>query len=527
MTYAVGYCRLSEKDSHSSSIASQKKRITEYCDRYKLKLLKIFVDDGKSGWTFDRPGFTELETFCKKNKQVRLLIIPHFDRFSRADPVDAMVKERYFRDKLNVKVLQISESPDTDTTNSTYQIVRFMQAFAANEERNRIVDRVKTAIHYKLLQGRYVSTAPYGYKNTRDSDGIATITLDPHKADIAKFILKQYLKGSSIEQIRTAATAKGFHVKGNSAIQKILVTPVYAGLVNVPAFKNMPAKLVRGVHQAIITESEYWQIQQLLSPKKFIAHKRDEVPLRGVIRCVHCGKLMTAAPSRSKLGRYYWYYFCTEHRKENYSAVKVHNHLAEILDALSIRGDYSVALKEKMSVMIQELINSKTKELMKVNLLIRNIEQVIATVEQKYLLENVSAESYTRVINTKRSELSELQAKKEVLNFGANDYYSRLEKFLQKASSVRTLYDDLNLVSKQHFVSQIFGPDLRYGSGSFRTPFIHPVFLMKPLPDLHLPLIILKNQVEKDKNSISVNFQGVHTNTSPDLLESVLAIFAA
>jgi site-specific DNA recombinase len=67
MENAVGYCRLSDKQESSSSIASQKKRIQEYCERYNLNLLQIFVDDGKSGWTFDRPGFIQLEAFCKKS----------------------------------------------------------------------------------------------------------------------------------------------------------------------------------------------------------------------------------------------------------------------------------------------------------------------------------------------------------------------------------------------------------------------------------------------------------------------------
>ncbi len=69
---AVGYCRLSDRDDRSSSIPSQKKRIQEYCERYDLELLEIFVDDGKSGWTFDRPGFIHLEAFCKKHKEIKL-----------------------------------------------------------------------------------------------------------------------------------------------------------------------------------------------------------------------------------------------------------------------------------------------------------------------------------------------------------------------------------------------------------------------------------------------------------------------
>ena len=95
MNNAVAYCRLSDKDSSANSINNQKKRIAEYCNYNKLELVQTFVDDGKSGWTFDRPAFKALEDYCKTNKTVKYLIVTHFDRFSRTDPVDAMVKEGY------------------------------------------------------------------------------------------------------------------------------------------------------------------------------------------------------------------------------------------------------------------------------------------------------------------------------------------------------------------------------------------------------------------------------------------------
>ena len=144
MEEVVAYCRLSDKDSSTNSIANQQRKIEEYCNFYNLKLVKTFTDNGKSGWTFDRPAFKELELYCKQNKSVKYLVVSHFDRFSRTDPIDAMAKERYLRDKLQLKVVQVSEPPNIDTSNQSYLIIRFMTAFASNEERNRIVDRVKS-----------------------------------------------------------------------------------------------------------------------------------------------------------------------------------------------------------------------------------------------------------------------------------------------------------------------------------------------------------------------------------------------
>lgn len=528
---ACGYARLSNIEERSSSIPSQKKRIEEYCERYGLNLLKIFVDDGKSGWTFDRPGFIELEAFCKANKAVKYLIIPHFDRFSRADPIDAMVKERQFRDKLKVKVLQVSEPPDTDTENSTYQIIRFMQAFAANEERARIIDRTKTGMRFKMLQGRYCATAPFGYKNVRvkksETDrGEATIVIDENRAPIIEFIFKQFLKGCSIADLYRMAIEKGFTVKGKCAIQSVLSNPVHAGLVNVPPYKNQPARIVKGLHPGIVSEADYWEVQQKLSPRKFIPQKRPEVPLRGVLRCQICSKLMTAAPSKSRNGNYYWYYFCTEHRKENYSAVKIHGNLDLILEAISIKGERLSELKTNLAARIQHLISTQTKELMNVNLSIRKVEKSIADIEEKYLLQTVAAETFNKVIGEKKIQLGDLLDKKEILSVGAYRYLDRLDEVMSKAASVRTVYNQLDIVSKQLFMKQIFGTAIFYTPSGFRTGYIHPVFAININKLNELPLIVNSGAVKKSPEFPSVTPEGCHTNHLSEI-ESLFAIFAA
>ena len=45
-------------------------------------------------------------------------------------------------------------------------------------------------------------------------------------------------------------------------------------------------------------------------PEKEKVTVNDELPLRGVLKC-HCGKPLTGAPSRGKMGKYYYYYKCT------------------------------------------------------------------------------------------------------------------------------------------------------------------------------------------------------------------------
>lgn len=523
---ACGYCRLSDRSETSSSIASQKKRIQEYCERYDLNLLQIFVDDGKSGWTFDRPGFIQLESFCKKANKVRYLIIPHFDRFSRADPIDAMVKERHFRDKLGVKVLQVSEPPETNTENGTYQMLRFLQAFASNEERNRIVERVKTGIRYKRLQGYYSGSAPYGYKNARDDSGKAVIVIDEQRAAIVRLMFQLYLKGYSITEVKKAAMEKGFAQKGNSIPQRILSSCVYAGLISIPATANQPSKTVKGVHKAIITENQFWKVQQMMGGKKFTKSVRPEVPLRGVLKCNICGRPMTAAPSKSRNGTYHWYYFCNYDRKENYSAKKLHEQLSQILDALSLSPDAMQELRNNLVTALQVHINARTKELMNVNLLIRKAEETIANIEERQLLTPVSKETFNKVMAEKQAYLSDLLIKKESLQYSAHDYLGKVDAVLDKVSNLRTVYESMDLHRQQNFLRSVFGYNLRYSQNFYRTTYILPALLLNAQNISNLPIVLEAEDPEKKEQSELVSRDGVLPNQM-EFFEALLGLFAA
>jgi len=474
MGEAVAYARLSDKDSSANSINNQVRRIQEYCNYHKLTLSKTFIDDGKSGWTFDRPAFKDLESYCKLNKEVKYLIVTHFDRFSRTDPVDAMVKERYFKEKLNIKVIQISEPPDLDTSNQTYLMVRFMTAFASNEERNRIVDRVKNGIIYSLMQGRYCSMAPYGYKNSRDENNKPLLVIDEERVSHIKTIFKRFYLGDSQEEIKRLIKPKGFKNSSTSAITRILTNPVYAGLVNVPSFKDKAATVVKGLHQPIITEEVYWQVQTRFAEKYSTIVKRDEVPLRGIIRC-ECGKLMTAAPSKGKF-KYYWYYYCKIHRKNNYSANKLHSLFENIIDTLSINKEDAEIITQGLTAKVNETIGSKTKEIMKLNLSIQKTKDTIAAIEERYLLGGVGEQSFKKLISEKRNLLIDLECRKDALNIDATDYFDKMKTVLNKMQDLKTQWLNFDLATKQKFCLLVFGRNIVYTGESVRTQFLHPMF---------------------------------------------------
>ena len=52
---------------------------------------------------------------------------------------------------------------------------------------------------------------------------------------------------------------------GKSTIQDILHNCLYAGLIKVPALGELPEKYVKGLHDPIISDSEFWLVQNMIS----------------------------------------------------------------------------------------------------------------------------------------------------------------------------------------------------------------------------------------------------------------------
>src|SRR5437879_11047399 len=101
----------------------------------------------------------------------------------------------------------------------------------ANEELLRIRKRTRQGMRHAKESGRYVSRAPFGYLNGKDAGGKSILLIDEAKAVIIQKIFADYLAGIPMHLIFNEAKTKGFTVKGNSAIPKVLSNCLYAGKV--------------------------------------------------------------------------------------------------------------------------------------------------------------------------------------------------------------------------------------------------------------------------------------------------------
>lgn len=90
-----------------------------------------------------------------------------------------------------------------------------------------------------------------------------------------------------------------------SQFGQMLRNPVYMGKIYIPETENEEAHLVDGVHQAIVPTDLFWKVQKILNKRietRYHLCAKEELPLRGHLKCPECGKNWTGSISSGNGG---------------------------------------------------------------------------------------------------------------------------------------------------------------------------------------------------------------------------------
>ena len=270
MCRALGYIRVStdEQVKHGQGLDIQRKEITEYCKKNKIKLLEIFEDAGISGANdiTKRKGLNSALEYCKKN-EVDKLFITKMDRLARDVYIQLWIEK-----ELKIHDVEIVSINEDNLNGSDYMTtaMRQMVGVFAELEKNRITDRLLCGRRNKAEEKKQKASGncPIGYKyQYNQSHSNPVVVIDETRAEIVKEIFKEYLIGTSIQKIAEKLNSRGvLSERGKpftkSAIHVILTNDFYIGVVR---FNDI---IVIGGHKAIINKNTFGKIQSKLKKNR-------------------------------------------------------------------------------------------------------------------------------------------------------------------------------------------------------------------------------------------------------------------
>lgn len=308
----------------------------------------IYVDDGYSGGTLDRPAMTHLRQDVDR-RLVECVVAYKIDRLSRSviDLVELVLRE--WEGRCFVR----STTEDVNTLTPAGKMFFYMLVSFAEYERNVIRERTMSGKVKRAEQGLNPGyRPPYGYVKGDTPGKMAVVE---HEASVVRRIFDLYLSGNGTYQIANTLNADGTRRRGELwnrlMIRRLLTNPIYVGILEYG--KSMRTskdqqdrhglkKSIRfdkpryaAVANAItpVVDRKTWdEVNQLLQAR---SDKHKESPskpsygdylLSGLATC-RCGAQMNGKSA----GGGYHYYYCSSRKRRGASVCDAgHINLVEV-----------------------------------------------------------------------------------------------------------------------------------------------------------------------------------------------------
>lgn len=475
------YIRVStdEQADKGYSQRNQEEVLRRYCESHSLQIRKVIFED-HSAKTFIRPQWVTYITDLKQKKgKSDGVLFTKWDRFSR-NAADAYQMIGLLR-TMGVEPQAIEQPLDLSIPENKMMLAFYLAAPEVENDRRAL--NVIYGMRRAKKEGRWMSTAPYGYINKTAENGRKYIDIKEPEASIMKWAFEEIGKGIVYPNtIRTELNKKGAKLS-KSNFWRLIRNPVYCGKIIIPQYKNEETQIVLGQHQPIISEALFYKVQDVLDGNKRKVRSKVQMntnpafPLRGFLICPECGRTLTASASKGK-GGYYHYYHCNLGCKCRFKAELVHAEFDKELKRLLPRT--SDALEKLIEAVLAQFHKAYGKSSVEngrqLTDEIRKQSDKITKARELMLSDDLSPEEfkYFKSECEKRIDRLEIDLADQKSNYSsANDFQKLFKKAACTVLQLDGLYASSDTIRKRAIISSIFPEKLIFDGKGYRTPRVN------------------------------------------------------
>ena len=394
MKKVILYVRVStdEQARLGYSLGHQELVLTKFCELREFEIAGVYRED-HSAKNFERPEYKKLFKFCKTHKkEIDYVLVTKWDRFSR-NQRDALQEIKSFSD-IGIEVNAVEQWIDFSIPHNKMMLSIYLTIPEIDNDVRGI--NTKMGMRRSLKEGRWTGGAPIGYKNERDH--LRKPILVPN--DKAHLVLESFeLLASGLydkEELRRIMNKKGLTLS-KSQFPNMLENVLYIGKIFVPEFKGEEAQVVQGLHESIVPEELFNKVQRMLksssNQRKLYEKLNKETPLRALITCSKCGGKLTSSASKGR-SRYYIYYHCRNGCTERIPAETAHQALLNYFDEVAVKPEIEKLYLDVMGTIFKANESNREQEVGKLKENLASAEKKLASLEEKYVLNEIERDSY-------------------------------------------------------------------------------------------------------------------------------------
>ena len=341
---AIALCRVSSDEQlKNNSLNRQNEAVRATAERHNLEIIRTWScsASSKSGKNLRRKDLKEVMDFCKRNRQVKYIIVDEPDRFMRSINEAGWFFVEF--EKLGIKVLFSDEKMNNGDVLSKLLIqVGLITGEMSNEERAR---KTKAGHEKAIRDGRYTFVPPLGYVRGKVR-GIPEI--DPVIGPLLKTQLLRIANGLAsptvaLQDYNQSIVNAGL---GKSPLKMdkwrtICTNPFYCGIIEM--HKIVDARNSNGLHEKLITKAQHEKILEAFNGKPKNQKGPNSAgnpryPFNQMITHVGCP--------------------CTKSKYNTFVGVTVKNGQGKKYEKYRCRGCYMTFSREEMRKKIKDIISS-------------------------------------------------------------------------------------------------------------------------------------------------------------------------
>lgn len=496
--HAAVYARLSKEDERagdSVSIESQVAMLTKYVSDNGWEHTATYKDDGYSGTSFDRPGFSEMMSRVRKG-EINLVVVKDLSRFGR-DYLEVGQYIDVIFPALGCRFIAVNDNVDTIRNSNDMMAIfkNVMNDFYARDTSAKIRAVRKSSCR----SGRYMGAfAPYGY--VKDPADRHRFLIDEPAAEVVRWIFTLRAGGIGCLKIARELNEKGilpprtyyFDAKGQAnpfgrtnrkwndcTVRRILENEAYLGHTvqhkeERLSYKDHRTKAVspeewirvENTHEPIISK-ELWdecrQVDSLRSRPR--QNTMKEVSLfGGLLFCADCGFAMrcqvTVRKRKDGTNAHYEAYMCGSYSRSGHTACTTHYIPRSVLEELVLSDiqahAWEVCMKEKE--VIRRMTEQKQTQDRQQNTAMEKsakalrkrlaeLERLIQSAYEDKVLGKIPEDICIRLMAGYQSEQGEKRAQLESVEKKLEEYRKVQEDVREWAALIRN-YRDADILDR-------------------------------------------------------------------------------
>ena len=478
------YCRLSKDDLNvgdSDSIVHQRAILEKYAEENYFPNVRVFIDDGYSGVSFERPGFQEMYKLIEAGK-VGIVITKDLSRLGR-NYIEVGNFTEFIFPRYGVRYIAINDNYDSLFSDNN-ELAPFKNLF--NEWYARDTSKkIRSVFKAKAERGeRLNDRIPYGYRPDPASGKKYSLLVNEETAPVVKLIYNLCAEGNGPNAIAAILKEKeiykpsmyrylhdGFLGKtdindpygwNGKTVGNILDNEVYLGHTvtwksSVVSFKDK-RKVKRpkeeqyrfeNTHEPIISKETWDIVREVRGSKRRKTSMGEMSKFSGLVYCADCGCKHYFVRKRAWKPENYGF-ICSRYRKHLGEEICTPHKIREgVLDVIVLEEinkalyyarnntkEFVDYISRKSSSQTRRELTAKTSELAKAEKRIKELKSLFKRLYEDNVLGRISDEQYRMLSADYNDEQKELESKLPELNqeiAALNNECTNVQRFLELA----------------------------------------------------------------------------------------------